>query len=125
MSKSKKIKVSQLDLEGKAQPTENIPFLVSFAKGVKNAIYTGEAIKKLSEDRLAICKKCPAYTKHPAGLYYCSKGVEVKDQLTNKKVKGCGCWLKAKTRVPEEQCPANKWFAVNQTKYENNFYKNK
>ena len=57
--------------------------------------WTSDA-KKLSDERLAICKEC----EHSRDMFargwinYCNK---------------CGCMLKIKTRIKSNQCPIGKW----------------
>lgn len=61
-------------------------------KGFAN-LATGNE-KKLSQQRMLICRDCH---------------VSNKTQWCLKARGGCGCYLPAKTRVPEEECPKNKW----------------
>lgn len=71
--------------------------------------------ESIAEPRLAICQKCPLYKKTVAG-YICNNNAwlnpKTGDFSLDKKddyVKGCGCRLNAKVRVPSAQCPAGKW----------------
>lgn len=52
--------------------------------------------KKLSEERLAICKKCP----HSKDLF--SRGWINYCDI-------CGCMLKTKTRLASSKCPDGRW----------------
>lgn len=68
----------------------------------------------ISQKRLEICYKCPLYSPRFGGL--CNNrlwlNVETGDVSTTNKIgymRGCGCRLLAKTRVPEAHCPVNKW----------------
>lgn len=68
----------------------------------------------ISENRLKICYACPLYSKKLGGV--CNNklwlNVTTGDVSTIQKdgyKKGCGCVLKAKTRVATAQCPLNKW----------------
>ena len=69
--------------------------------------------KELSDLRMAICKECPLFIKSSKK---CNSNLflNIKDNtVTNYKIKnsyqGCGCYLKLKTRVVDEECPAKKW----------------
>ena len=63
-------------------------------KAVTN--WASSGAKKLSDERLAICKECP----HSRDLYargwinYCNI---------------CGCMLKIKTRIKSNKCPDGRW----------------
>lgn len=48
--------------------------------------------EELSKKRLRICRNCPKF-KNPACTI-------------------CGCEMAAKTRLPQESCPINKWQRV-------------
>lgn len=70
--------------------------------------------KDISEERLKICKKCPLYSFQFGGI--CNSRLYI--NLDNEDVSiepkpgykhGCGCRLKAKTAITNEQCPINKW----------------
>lgn len=74
-------------------------------QGWKNDIFPAkelkEAIHKMSEERLSICRVCPqnsvnAGTSPLVKMEYCKK---------------CGCLLAKKTRSPTSKCPLNKWEA--------------
>ena len=49
------------------------------------------AINKMGEDRMAICTACEHFKPD---LSRCGK---------------CGCFMKAKTRIPGASCPIGKW----------------
>ena len=65
--------------------------------------------------RIKICKKCPLYIVdeifgqvcNPA-LYINTKGVASKVASPGY-IKGCGCLLSSKTRVPDAACIVKKW----------------
>lgn len=48
----------------------------------------------LCKYRMNICKKCPHHRKTLMIVDICAM---------------CGCFLKAKTRVPNERCPIERW----------------
>lgn len=50
-----------------------------------------EDLKQRVGDRLTICKECPFFLK------------------PTKQCKKCGCFLPAKTAIPDSTCPINKW----------------
>lgn len=57
----------------------------------KNIEKVSEIIKK---DRIEICKQCPSFIK-----------------ITGQ-CKECGCFMEAKTRLPDAYCPLLKWDRV-------------
>lgn len=68
----------------------------------------------LSNNRLKICYRCPLYSNKLGGI--CNNrlwlNVNTGDVSTIKKpgyVNGCGCRLRAKTRLFNAKCPVNKW----------------
>ena len=68
----------------------------------------------LYEERMAICKECPLYSLELGGLcnprlYLNPKTGDVSTHYKDGYKNGCGCRLKAKTRVPSAHCPNNKW----------------
>lgn len=50
----------------------------------------GRVQQQVAEERLSICKQCPKYL--PTGN--CTE---------------CGCFMKAKTKLPNATCPIHKW----------------
>jgi hypothetical protein len=55
--------------------------------------------EELSKERIDICKTCDI-----------SKGAgQIFNNWCNGDNGGCGCYLPAKTRVPNEKCPKGKW----------------
>lgn len=50
-----------------------------------------DELKKRVESRLTVCKDCPFFFK------------------STKQCKKCGCFLPAKTAIPNSTCPINKW----------------
>jgi rRNA maturation protein Nop10 len=53
----------------------------------------GRVKTDIAQERLAICQQCPFYL--PTGI--CSK---------------CGCFMSAKTKLPNAKCPEDKWGQV-------------
>ncbi len=86
--------------------------LVDIANGtVKNIFNLNQDI---SNRRMQICYTCPLFLKKLGGV--CNSRLWLNpnngDVSTIKKegyLKGCGCLLKSKTRLPEAKCPVNKW----------------
>ena len=78
-----------------------------------------EALKQnnsLSETRLAICKECPIYTETPVLGPVCNsrkciniKTGEIRESRGDGFKCGCGCRLRAKTRLDYAKCPVGKW----------------
>lgn len=54
----------------------------------------GRVQGEISEERLSICKQCPELIK-----------------LTTQ-CKKCGCFMNAKTKLPNAECPIGKWGQV-------------
>ena len=69
--------------------------------------------KELSDLRMDVCKKCPLFVKTSKKcndkLFLNPIDNEVTTYKTKKSYQGCGCYLKLKTRVVDEECPAKKW----------------
>ena len=70
--------------------------------------------KDISEVRVSICKRCPLYSFQFGGicnnkLYINLENGDVSMEAKPGYIHGCGCRLKAKTAVVNEQCPINKW----------------
>ncbi len=61
--------------------------------GFKNLIFPNEEIELLAESRLKICFECPLRV----------------DNKCDKSKGGCGCYLSAKVRSPNSNCPKKKW----------------
>jgi hypothetical protein len=68
------------------------------ATGYKN--YIAGAKTEESELRIRICRSCPKHFYFGSALW-CKK---------------CGCFLPAKARVPDENCPLGKWTAAEENK---------
>ena len=66
--------------------------------GFSNIIFTKKDIELLAAERKLICKKC----------IKCRYGSSLR---CLKKLGGCGCFLPAKSRVPDEECPDLLWKA--------------
>ena len=70
--------------------------------------------KDISEVRMEICRKCPLYRDILGGqcnpnLWLNPETNEISNRRTVNYIKGCGCRLRAKTRLENESCPAKKW----------------
>jgi len=70
----------------------------------------------LSETRLAICKMCPIYTETPVLGPICNSRIcvnlqtgEIREHREDGFKCGCGCRLRAKTRLDYAKCPLGKW----------------
>ena len=70
--------------------------------------------KELSDSRMKICYICPLFLNKFGGI--CNNrlwlDINTGDVSTTMKkgyVRGCGCRLLSKTRLPNEKCPANTW----------------
>lgn len=68
----------------------------------------------LSKNRLKVCYRCPLYSRKLGGT--CNNrlwlNVNTGDVSISRKdgyINGCGCRLKAKTRLPNAECPVGKW----------------
>lgn len=66
--------------------------------------------------RIQICKKCPLYKIHlkmgeicNSKLWYNPETEDISEIYKDGYINGCGCRLGAKTRLPNESCPAGKW----------------
>ena len=78
-----------------------------------------EALKQnnsLSETRLAICRECPIYTETPVLGPVCNSHIciniqtgEIRERRGDGFKCGCGCRLRAKTRLEYAKCPVGKW----------------
>lgn len=87
--------------------------------GIKNIVHGHiNEIFNLNEDisknRLKICYRCPLYSNKLGGICNSRLWLDVNTgdvSTTMKKgyVRGCGCRLLSKTRLPNEKCPTNKW----------------
>jgi hypothetical protein len=70
--------------------------------------------EELSKERLKICKKCPLYKVEDGLGAICSHRLYINNEDKISKtpkigyVKGCGCLLRAKTRVNNAVCVINK-----------------
>jgi len=77
-----------------------------------------EAILKISEERLSICRKCIGYDEKGEGCALpftnpcCNKNVFVGKNKLNEDTKGCGCPLQKKTKCLSCSCPVDNWVAV-------------
>lgn len=72
--------------------------------------------EELYQTRMSICKDCKLYKIDRilgpicnSGLFLNIKTGEVSRKPLNGYVNGCGCILRAKTRVPSAKCPLKKW----------------
>lgn len=70
--------------------------------------------KNISETRLKICYACPIYSPQFGGV--CNSRLwlnkitgDVSTEPKEGYQRGCGCRLKAKTKVTSESCPLDKW----------------
>jgi hypothetical protein len=54
----------------------------------------GRVAESLAKERMALCLECPSLIK------------------ATKQCKKCGCFMEAKTKLPNASCPIGKWDAV-------------
>lgn len=81
--------------------------------------HINEVLKReedLAQSRLAICKECPGYKETKAfgpvcdsSKYISPDGQEVDIKPHQGWIRGCGCRLKAKTRLKNAHCVIGKW----------------
>lgn len=67
---------------------ESLSHYINGAKNLVRASVKPET--PLSQARIEICNRCPALGKH-------------------RRCTICGCFVDAKAKLPEQQCPENKW----------------
>lgn len=68
----------------------------------------------ISKNRLKICYRCPLYSNKLGGICNSRLWLDVNtgDVSVIMKpgyIKGCGCRLRSKTRLPNAKCPVDKW----------------
>lgn len=68
----------------------------------------------ISKKRLKICYSCPLYSSKFGGICNSKLWLNVNTgdvSIIEKSgyIRGCGCRLLAKTRLPNAKCPAEKW----------------
>lgn len=68
----------------------------------------------ISKNRLKICYRCPLYSNKLGGI--CNNRLwlnrntgDVSVIMKPGYIKGCGCRLRSKTRLPNAKCPVDKW----------------
>ena len=68
----------------------------------------------ISKNRLKICYRCPLYSNRLGGI--CNSRLwlnrntgDVSVIMKPGYIKGCGCRLRSKTRLPNAKCPVDKW----------------
>ena len=68
----------------------------------------------ISEARLKICHRCPLFSNALGGM--CNSRLwlnrntgDVSVIMKPGYIKGCGCRLRSKTRLPNAKCPVDKW----------------
>lgn len=86
--------------------------IIDIVQGHANELFNIN--NEISKKRLKICYSCPLYFKRLGGV--CNNklwlNVITGDVSTTKKdgyVRGCGCRVNAKTRLPNAVCPTGKW----------------
>lgn len=70
--------------------------------------------KDIYLERLKICKTCPLYKPSFGGicnnnLWLNPDTLEISNKAINGYVRGCGCILSKKLRLPYAKCPVNRW----------------
>lgn len=68
-------------------------------------IYTPKKVKKLSDERLEVCRKCPYAVDKSFLKFREDSAFEEK----TKACKFCGCPVQEKSLVPKEKCEMNLW----------------
>lgn len=63
-----------------------------------------EDTKYIASIRMMHCNGCPIRKNN-----VCDPNGQIKNLVTGKLVKGCGCNVAAKTLAPKAHCPAAKW----------------
>ena len=68
----------------------------------------------ISKNRLKICYRCPLYSNKLGGICNSSLWLnrntgDVSVIMKPGYIKGCGCRLRSKTRLPNAKCPVDKW----------------
>ena len=68
----------------------------------------------ISKNRLKICYRCPLYSNKLGGicnsrLWLTRNTGDVSVIMKPGYIKGCGCRLRSKTRLPNAKCPVDKW----------------
>lgn len=88
--------------------------MLDIIKGHLNEMFNLE--DELSKERLEICKNCPLFLEHNIKGWICNPSLwlnaetgESNESYKEGMVKGCGCRLKAKTRLVDAHCPCKKW----------------
>lgn len=78
-------------------------------QGTVNSIFNIN--QEMSKNRLQICYACPLYKKGVCNRKLWLNPVTNDVSPTKKEgyVRGCGCALSSKTRVPTAKCVAGKW----------------
>lgn len=68
-------------------------------------VYSSKAQKRLSSERLDVCKTCPYAVETSFLKILRNEAVEEK----TKACKVCGCPIQEKSLVKKEKCPMNLW----------------
>lgn len=79
----------------------------------KNLVNKGN---DLMEKRMAICRDCKLYKEDAVLGGMCNKKLYLNPKTNETSIvkkegfyKGCGCMLRAKTRLEDAKCPIKKW----------------
>tara|TARA_R110000782_G_scaffold221391_3_gene308589 strand:+ start:347 stop:556 length:210 start_codon:yes stop_codon:yes gene_type:complete len=64
--------------------------------------------QSLSQQRLQVCRSCPFMRNTPAVGPTCGTLLKPEYDMQGRKLT-CGCILRAKTLMPNQHCPQNKW----------------
>lgn len=73
-------------------------------EGIANSVFKKEDVEHIAEQRMNICQGCTLYDFKGIGCML--PGTQ---PCCNKKIGGCGCSLKLKTRALSSACPKGKW----------------
>lgn len=79
--------------------TSAVRTIKGVSKGTLNILIKKDEVEEFANKRIDICNACPE-------LFLYSF---IKDKWSVHKCRKCGCVIKLKTRVQEEQCPLDKW----------------
>lgn len=88
--------------------------IVDIVEGTVNNLFKKE--EDLYQERVKICRACKLYKIDNLFGEVCNKNLylnpktdEVSTSPKKYYVRGCGCILQSKCRLPRAKCPAGKW----------------
>ena len=72
-------------------------------EGIKNNLFKTEHVEEIHDERMEICKACPAFDEEGTKCYVPG---------TNPCCGLCGCSLSLKLRSLSSECDDNRWLAI-------------